>query len=76
MRKNRPLVLRSNIAGSWARGGGDTMLQGELQMPWRDLDAQTQPSISPWFGKLRVSPSALLLLSEGLMSIKRKGGPN
>ena len=22
MRKNRPLVPRSNIAGSWARGGG------------------------------------------------------
>ena len=22
VRKNRPLVLRSNIAGSWARGGG------------------------------------------------------
>ena len=27
MPKNQPLVLRSNIAGSWARGGeGTTML--------------------------------------------------
>ena len=29
VRKNRPLVLRSNIAGSWARGGGDLFCMSE-----------------------------------------------
>ena len=30
VRKNRPLVPRSNIAGSWARGGGGGGVGGRL----------------------------------------------
>ena len=51
VRKNRPLVPRSNIAGSWARGGGgDEKGQSSRETPngWWLLPGGPSYVFSPW----------------------------
>ena len=44
VRKNRPLVLRSNIAGSWARGGGGCPIV-VLSVRRRVVEGWSEPSL-------------------------------
>ena len=47
VRKNRPLVPRSNIAGSWAQGGGGGYILLLTPLPWYPFFTQQWPQ-SRW----------------------------